>query len=223
MIGRQSKEVLRSIGQKRPTAALPNLLAYYDRRAPMSTSAKEVGCDNSKEDQKYCVQLVEKRDREGYLCGLLVPKRAQRSYFAIRAFNAELASIKDGSSLRRRGGGGIQQGETAATLAVQMRMQWWRDAVGTIYGDDPRNTSSDPTLANLSISCWHSPVVRALHRAVKENNLTRRFLERLIESREADLEINQYPSLEEAVNYAEQSVSSLLYLSLECAGVSTRS
>jgi len=162
------------------------------------------------------------------VCGLLMPKRAQQSYFAIRAFNAELASVKDGSSLRRRGvGAGFGGGETtAATLAMSMRMQWWREAVGTIYGDDASSrhrtgSSVDPALVNLSISCWHSPVVRALDRANRESTLTRRFLERLIESREADLEVTQYLTMEESVNYAEHSVSSLLYLSLECAGVRT--
>lgn len=160
-----------------------------------------------------------------------MPKEAQQSYFAIRAFNTELASVKDGSSLRRRGAstfgaggdGGLQQtGETAATLAMQMRMQWWREAVGIIYGEEKSastKTSGGSDLLNVSISCWHSPVIRALDRANQQKDLTRRFLERLIESRESDLEIIQYATLEDAVNYAEQSVSSLLYLSLECAGV----
>lgn len=142
-----------------------------------------------------------------------MPQHAQSSYFAVRAVNAELASIKDGSSLRRRQA--TAPLETSTTLALQMRMQWWRDAVAQVYGDEPSGSSSA-----LSISCWQSPVVRALAEATTRSNLTRRFLERLIDAREGDLEMNQYKTMQQAIEYAEDSVSSLLYLSLECAGVS---
>lgn len=167
------------------------------------------------------------------VCGLLLPKKSQRAYYAIRAFNVELASIKDGSSLRRRSapdqapGGDSTSTNMTTSLALQMRMQWWRDAVQAIYEDEDetvlKSMKASPTtpdhLINLSISCWNSPVVRALDRAHAEMNLTRRFLERLIDAREMDLDVRQHASLEEAVSYAEDSVSSLLYLSLECTGV----
>jgi NADH dehydrogenase [ubiquinone] 1 alpha subcomplex assembly factor 6 len=178
-----------------------------------------------KEDHAHCVNLVRERDREGYFCGLLMPSAAQKAYFAVRAFNVELASIKDGHNLRRSG-----QRDSAATLVLQIRMQWWRDALHEIYDNSNGDTAStstnitkrnatDPILSNLSIASWHSPVVRALDVANRECNLTRRFLERLIDSRETDLDVNQYKSMADAVAYAEESVSSLLYLSLECTGV----
>jgi NADH dehydrogenase [ubiquinone] 1 alpha subcomplex assembly factor 6 len=101
-------------------------------------------------------------------------------------------------------------------------MQWWRDALAEIYDGAPKRSAPkgpDPTLSNLSIACWHSPVVRALHVANQEHDLTRRILERLIDVRETDLAVNQYKSMADVVAYAEESVSSLLYLSLECTGV----
>ena len=62
-----------------------------------------------KDDRDHCVTLVQKRDYEGYLCGLLLPSAASReSYFAIRALNVEVAGIKDASRLvtgRTRGVG----------------------------------------------------------------------------------------------------------------------
>lgn len=145
------------------------------------------------------------------VCGLLMPPTATPAYFAIRALNAELASIKDSHHIRNQHSPG--QMPTSATMALQMRMQWWRDAIGQLYGDE---SSSNTT---TSVSCWHNPVVRALDRANQECEFTRRFLERLVEAREADLEVTQPSSLHEACAYSDDTVGSLLYLSLECTGV----
>jgi NADH dehydrogenase [ubiquinone] 1 alpha subcomplex assembly factor 6 len=113
-------------------------------------------------------------------------------------------------------------------------MQWWRDAVAEIYnqagdedliqsldgGANSRKADEDRSWARgLSVSSWHSPVVRALSRAVREHNLTRRFLERLINIREIDLDVYQYRTMQDMVQYSEESVSSLLYLSLETVDV----
>ncbi|PNJ44393.1 NDUFAF6 isoform 12, partial [Pongo abelii] len=39
----------------------------------------------------YCLELLRKRDYEGYLCSLLLPAESRSSVFALRAFNVELA------------------------------------------------------------------------------------------------------------------------------------
>ena len=153
-----------------------------------------------------------------------MPSAARQSYFAIRALNVELASIKDGHNLRRSGQPVeyySQQSETVdspTSLGLRMRMQWWRDALDEIYLV-PKQQHTSPLGRSLSISCWQSPIVRSLHVAHQRSKLTRRFLERLIDARETDLDLNQYGTMEEAAAYAEDSVSSLLYLSLECLGV----
>jgi NADH dehydrogenase [ubiquinone] 1 alpha subcomplex assembly factor 6 len=185
------------------------------------------------------------------VCGLLLPSEAQNSYFAIRAFNVELASVKDGSSnrMRQQQHGGIataaaEIGGMTSTIALQMRMQWWREALQEIYSMDGDDSSSnvgtvpqppkngvhrmDPNAAAAatrlasasSISCWKSPVVRALCEANRKTKLTRRFLERLIDAREMDINVKQLATLQDASNYAEETVSSLLYLTLECTNVS---
>jgi NADH dehydrogenase [ubiquinone] 1 alpha subcomplex assembly factor 6 len=124
-----------------------------------------------------------------------MPSPVQKSYFAIRAFNVELASVKD-SNLQRTGEG--------SSLALLLRIQWWRDALEEIYTADNNSSNAQTMDRNgLSISCWHSPVVRALHRAiVVDAGLTRRFLERLIDSRHAELDIHQHANLQECVEYA---------------------
>lgn len=175
-----------------------------------------------KQDFEYCVDLVQNRDRESYLCGLLMPHKSRRSYFAVRALNVELASIKDGSVSRKVGGAQFE--ESGANMALKIRVQWWRDAISQVYGDEPSRIIGDPStegiLASMANSCWNNPVVRVLDYAVHERNLTRRFLERLLESREEDLGVKQLETMDETIAYAERTFSSLLYLSLETTDVS---
>ncbi|XP_065524697.1 NADH dehydrogenase (ubiquinone) complex I, assembly factor 6 isoform X2 [Lathamus discolor] len=73
-------------------------------------------------DVQYCAELVRKRDYEGFLCSLLLPAESRTSAFALRAFNVELAQIKDSITQKTTG---------------LMRMQFWRDAVEGIYCDNP--------------------------------------------------------------------------------------
>lgn len=116
-------------------------------------------------------------------------------------------------------------------------MQWWREALDEIYetigeGTDHRTNSSSSisggvvaggaTKTGMSpISKHKSPVVRSLHRAVEGHNLTRRFLERLLDARRMDLdrEDSTTLTLDHCIEYAEETVSSLLYLNLELAGI----
>eukprot|EP00541_Cyclophora_tenuis_P000167 CAMPEP_0116575084 /NCGR_PEP_ID=MMETSP0397-20121206/19756_1 /TAXON_ID=216820 /ORGANISM="Cyclophora tenuis, Strain ECT3854" /LENGTH=313 /DNA_ID=CAMNT_0004103927 /DNA_START=19 /DNA_END=960 /DNA_ORIENTATION=+ len=110
-----------------------------------------------------------------------------------------------------------------SSLALRMRMQWWRDALGELYPNEPATQHQEPSvegfLNSTAVSCWNNPVVRALHHAIQEKDLTKRFLERLLDAREADLDIRQLATMEDATFYAEDTCSNLLYLSLECAGV----
>eukprot|EP00980_Cylindrotheca_fusiformis_P025337 scaffold13478_cov132-Cylindrotheca_fusiformis.AAC.30 len=168
---------------------------------------------SKKKDFEYCVDLVQNRDREGYLCGLLMPRSARRSYFAIRAFNVEVASIKDA---RKSEGSEFD----AASLALKIRVQWWYDALNQVYGDTtPVDTAQSGITLDMATSCWNNPVVRVLKDAVEQSNLTKRFLERLLDAREADLDVKQPETITESIDYAENIFSSLLYLSLETTNV----
>ena len=173
-----------------------------------------------KKDFDYCVDLVQNRDRESYLCGLLMPKASRRSYFAIRALNVELASIKDGSVSRKVGGAQFE--ESGASMALKIRVQWWRDALSQIYGEEGSSDGADNqgVMSGMASSCWNNPVVRVLDHAVQEKMLTRRFLERLLEAREEDLDVRQVETFQDVMAYAEATQSSLFYLSLETADVS---
>ena len=86
------------------------MLGLLRRHLPIGQSpARYLSADSTKQhqqhrdDHKHCVELVQSRDLDGYLCGLLMPSTAARdAYFAIRAFNVGVASVKDGGGLGRR-------------------------------------------------------------------------------------------------------------------------
>ncbi|XP_060778312.1 NADH dehydrogenase (ubiquinone) complex I, assembly factor 6 isoform X2 [Neoarius graeffei] len=76
----------------------------------------------SQHDEQYCVDLVRLRDYEGFISSLLLPEAARRSSLALRAFNVELAQVKDSVSQK--------------TIGL-MRMQFWKTAVEDVYRDEP--------------------------------------------------------------------------------------
>ena len=43
----------------------------------------------------YCVDLIQKRDYEHFLATLLLPKEIRPAAIALRAFNVEVASVRD--------------------------------------------------------------------------------------------------------------------------------
>ncbi|KAG5178303.1 Squalene/phytoene synthase-domain-containing protein [Tribonema minus] len=146
---------------------------------------------------QHCADIVRKADYDGYLCSLLAtPRTARPSLLALRAFNVEIASIKEAVRNNTRSG--------------TMRMQWWMDVVNAVYsggnGGDARVLPPEP-------------VCVALNQAVQQHGLTRRWLERMIAARRHELEAPGWTSIADLETYAEHTASSLLYLSLEAAGV----
>jgi hypothetical protein len=79
--------------------------------APRSSAAPASGYDAA-----ALRELVRRGDSEGYLCALLLPSAGARdAALALRAFNIEVASVRDGA----RGN----------PQAAHIRMAFWRDAV----------------------------------------------------------------------------------------------
>ncbi|XP_066480252.1 NADH dehydrogenase (ubiquinone) complex I, assembly factor 6 isoform X2 [Tiliqua scincoides] len=129
-----------------------------------------------------------KCDYEGFLCSLLLPAESRPSAFALRAFNVELAQIKDSI--------------TQKTIGL-MRIQFWRKAVEDMYQDNPPQ----------------QPVAIELWKAIKRQRLTRRWLMKIIDEREKNLDDRAYRNINELEAYAENTQSALLYLTLETLGV----
>ncbi|XP_063780206.1 NADH dehydrogenase (ubiquinone) complex I, assembly factor 6 isoform X2 [Pseudophryne corroboree] len=84
-----------------------------------------------------------------------------------------------------------------------MRMEFWRDTIQEIYNGNPP----------------HHPVALELSKAVQKHNLTKRWLTRIIDEREKNLDDRAYRNIKEMETYAENTQSSLLYLTLETLDV----
>ncbi|XP_044861280.1 NADH dehydrogenase (ubiquinone) complex I, assembly factor 6 isoform X5 [Mauremys mutica] len=96
----------------------------------------------------------------------------------------------------------IKDSITQKTIGL-MRMQFWRKAVEEIYCDNPP----------------HQPVAIELWKAIKKHNLTKRWLLKIIDEREKNLDDRAYRSIQELETYADNTHSALLYLTLEMLGV----
>ncbi|CAH0514488.1 unnamed protein product [Peronospora belbahrii] len=140
---------------------------------------------------------VRKLDYDGYICGLLLPVKTRPSYFAIRAFNAEIATIKDSAHSNQ--------------ITGKIRIQWWRESIYNLYKRSLTTSNERPEHSTL--------LLRGLDKAIQEHDLTWRWFERLLDARDLDLDRDEVQNLRELEIYAEQTASSLLYLTLECLGV----
>ena len=139
---------------------------------------------------------VRAAEPENYLCGSLMPSRARDSFFVMRAFNAEIAAVRDAT----RG--------TVATARV--RMGFWRDVIDHAF----RSGGVSATGA-----AGAHPLSKPLSAAIAAHSHTRRWLDRLVDARDADLDGIPPTTLAALEAYSEATHSSLLYLSLEAVGV----
>ncbi|KXJ26920.1 NADH dehydrogenase (ubiquinone) complex I, assembly factor 6 [Exaiptasia diaphana] len=68
------------------------------------------------------IAFKSRMDYENFLCTLLIPKKFQKSAFAVRAFNVELAQIRDAVNDKQIG---------------KARMLFWRDCLEQVYKGQP--------------------------------------------------------------------------------------
>lgn len=139
----------------------------------------------------YCVQQVRNYDYHHYLCLLELPPNIRKAAFALRAFNVETARAMDVASDPRIG---------------LMRLLWWQEAIDKIY-------------ANKVIE---HPAAQALSSVISENGISKGWLKRPVEARinDARREVTDIPeTIEELEKYAEDTVSTLLYMTLQAGGI----
>lgn len=70
----------------------------------------------------YCLRSVQRQDYENFLWLLLLPENVRPSAIALRAFNIELATIKDVVSNKEIG---------------KMRMRFWKESLEDMYQGNP--------------------------------------------------------------------------------------
>lgn len=134
-------------------------------------------------------EKVRKGDFEAYICGNLMPSSARQSFFTMRTLNIELASVRENAR------GNAAMGH--------LRMGFWRDVV------------------DKASSGGHSshPLFPALKAAFSSHRHTKRWLDRLIDARDDDLDGRPPSTIADVEAYGDATAGSLLYLSLEACGV----
>ncbi|KAL8773354.1 MAG: hypothetical protein Q9209_001748 [Squamulea sp. 1 TL-2023] len=142
---------------------------------------------------QYCTNLLKQYDHPSYILTTFLPPRLRPAYLAIRAFNLELARIPDASS---------------SAPVRSMRYQFWRDTIASTFAHKP---VAQPVAALLSS-------VLSSHQTLETNSPSptlskSRFL-RLITTREKHSANAPYPTLTSLESYAENTYSTLLYLTL---------
>ncbi|KAJ5247860.1 hypothetical protein N7468_002843 [Penicillium chermesinum] len=140
---------------------------------------------------KYCVDLLSKYDRPSYTLSSFIPPHARSFYLALRALNVSLALIPETTS--------------SHTIGL-MRLQFWRDAVAKILAGSPPKEPVAILLAS-AISDLHE-------RTEGHARISRSWLTRLISAREQTLTNDPYSSIADLESYAENTYSTLMYLTL---------
>lgn len=135
--------------------------------------------------------LVRRHDRDRFQTALFAPDAAREALFALYAFNYEIARVRE--SVRE-------------PMLGQIRLQWWREAIDTAYGDAPPR---------------HHEVVEPLTATIRERALGREHFARLIDTRERDLDDTPPETLPALEDYAEGSSAPLVRLALEALGAAT--
>jgi phytoene synthase len=84
-----------------------------------------------------CALIVRAADRDRYLADLFAPEAARRHLFALHAFNAEVAAIRDKVSEPQLG---------------EIRLQWWREALHGRGSGHPVADALAETIATFNLS-----------------------------------------------------------------------
>jgi 15-cis-phytoene synthase len=126
----------------------------------------------------HCEALVRAVDKDRFLATLFAPAEHRGALFAIYAFNIEVARVRE---------------VVREPLAGEIRLQWWRDALGGGRGDVEAN-----------------PVAAALRAAIARYRLSAERFAALIEARRFDLYDEPMPTLADLEAYANGTAAGLM-------------
>ncbi|MBL8586205.1 MAG: squalene/phytoene synthase family protein [Bradyrhizobiaceae bacterium] len=84
----------------------------------------------------YCEDRVRAADKDRFLASLFAPAEARRHLFALYAFNAEIARVRE---------------VVRTPMAGEIRLQWWRDALqGEGHGEVRANPVADALIGTMA-------------------------------------------------------------------------
>ncbi|PSN66354.1 hypothetical protein BS50DRAFT_413113 [Corynespora cassiicola Philippines] len=141
--------------------------------------------------RNYCANLVKTYDGPSHVLQTFIPPSSRDAYLAIRAFNVDVARVAD---------------TTSTPTIGMMRMQFWRDTVAKALAGAPPKEPVAILLAKAA---------EDLHeRSRGKAKLSKNWFNRIINTREQHLTNPPYPSLSALESYAENTYSTMLYLTL---------
>lgn len=157
----------------------------------VTLTAREISSARS-----YCSNLLRRYDTPSSLLLPYIPRQARDAYVALRAFNIDVARTAD----------------TTNTPAIgQMRLQYQRDAVTkALSGTPPKQPIA------ILLACAAEQLAA---RTSGKKSFSKGWLMRIIDTREKYLSNRPYPDLAALESYAENTYSTLLYLTLQALPV----
>lgn len=172
-------------------------------------------------DLCIAINVVKRYDPSGYLPGMLLSTaEARLGYFTFRALWVE-TGLRFGFNILPE----IRSKDKYDIRTAEGRLQFWSEGIESVFrlAIDPGGSESDdlwsshPTLRLLKILyCTPS--------SLNENNIlhtqqSRDILQSLLSARIHDLELTQYPTMQNLINRCHDSCSGLSSLVLECTGL----
>lgn len=139
----------------------------------------------------YCGQQVRTYDADRFLLSMFAPSDCHEALWALFAFNHEIAKTRE---------------VVTETQLGLIRLQWWRDAIAAIYGDETER------------GVPAHGVVQPLAEAIARYDLPRAHFDALIYAREFDLEDVLPGNLEGTLNYADFTATPLMKLAVQICG-----
>ncbi|KAG0648959.1 NADH dehydrogenase (ubiquinone) complex assembly factor 6, partial [Hyphodiscus hymeniophilus] len=142
--------------------------------------------------RSYCSNLLQKFDSPSYTLQTFIPHSGRDAYLSIRALNIELARIPD-----------LVSNPSVGSL----RMQFWRDNITRTFADTPPKEPVAMLLHNALTS------LRSRHPGISTSVMKGWFM-KVIGAREQYMDNRPYTSMDALETYAENTYSTLMYLTL---------
>lgn len=158
-----------------------------DQPAAEITSPEELGSA-----RKYCLDLLRKYDTPSSLLMPYIPSHARDAYIALRAFNIDVARTAD---------------TTSTPTIGSMRLQFQRDAITKSLAGTPPKQPVALLLAKAADDL--------AYQTDNKGKFSKSWFMRMIDTREKYLSNPPYPDLAALESYAENTYSTLLYLTLQ--------
>lgn len=138
---------------------------------------------------EYCAEQVKTYDYDRYFAATFAPADIRRGLLALYAFNIEIASARE---------------RVSEALLGEIRLQWWRDAIGEIYNGSVREHA----------------VATELSHAIKRFDLSQDTFQRMIDGRVFDMDEEAPEDLNAFENYIAATAGELTKICYRVCGTS---